>query len=122
MGWNKNKRLTSPARILKLNDKVAMALLNAVPNDSYISPDSYVSIFMTFICTSVQFVAANDISFLKTLLHTYLYLDRYYTDYYNERKKGENFVHFVEDHTKTKLLTVYLSNGIRRELMCYTVS
>ena len=68
------------------------------------------------------FGATDDITSFKTLLYASLYLNKYYTDYYNECKNSERHVHFVEDHTKTKLLTAFLSNDIRRELMCYTVS
>ena len=73
---------------MKLDDKVAMALLNTMHVDYYISTKSYSSVFMTvllFVLLS-PFGVTDDISSSKTLLFAYLYLNKYYTDYNNENK------------------------------------
>ena len=43
----KNKRITSTEKILKLDDKVAMALLNTIHVANYISSERYSCVFMT---------------------------------------------------------------------------
>ena len=101
-----------------------MELLNPIHVDNYLSAESYSCVFMAVILFPLlsPFGVTDNISSFKTLLYASLYLNKYYTDYYDECKKGDKFVHFVEDHKKTKPLTAFLSSDIRRELMCYTVS
>ena len=79
----KNKRITSTEKTLKLDDKVAMALLNVVPNDSYLRADSCGCIFMTVLLFPLLslFGGTDDIPSFKTLLYACMYLNKCYTDY-----------------------------------------
>ena len=77
--------------MLKLDDKVAMELLNPIHVDNYLSAESYSCVFMAVILFPLlsPFGVTDNISSFKTLLYASLYLNKYYTDYYDECQKGD---------------------------------
>ena len=82
----KNARIFSPSKILKLDDKVAMALLSPLHVKKYLDAESYSGVFMTVLLFPLlsPFGKTEEIKYFETLLYASLYLNIYYTDYYNE--------------------------------------